>query len=998
MGYGSHDLTGRADARPRIRRLFAATLAAFIAVALAIALFSGTSEAGAQAATVSAGEPGAPVEATIRRDAHGIPHILADDYAGLGFGYGYAFAEDNICTIAESYVTVGAQRSRFFGPDGRYEQRGNGFSANNLNSDFFYQRIIDEGIVEELLSKEPPHGPVDEIRAGVRGYVAGYNKYLTETGVENLSDPRCRGAEWVRPITEIDAFRRFYQLTLLASQSVAIDGIGSAQPPAGDAGPPPSPDAVTEGLSEAIANGTLGGLGSNAYGLGKEATANGRGMVLANPHFPWDGPERFYQSHLTIPGEVNVSGMSLYGVPLILIGHTDNLAWSHTVSTAFRFTPFEEALVPGSPTTYIYDGQPRQMERDTVTVEVGPGDQRTRTLYSTHHGPVFNRLSTVDLPWIQGKAFTMGDVNAENFRAFNHFFFTNQAQSVRELDQIERTYQGIPWVNTIAADSSGESYYADIGAIPNVPDEKAVACGTEVGAATFAALRLPVLNGAASACEWTVDPDAAAPGIFDDTDEPSLFRDDYVTNSNDSYWLSNPEEPLEGFDRIIGDERTARMLRTRLGLRLVQQRLDGTDGLSGTGFTADQLQTVAFNNRVYSGELWQDGVVQLCENAPDGKLMSSPAPNTDKPEQSRPPQEVDVSEACPILAAWDRHDDLDSNGAVLFRRFATRAAASIRGVFADPTVFTMPFNPEDPVNTPSGLNVANPKVQQALADAVLELRNAGIPLDAPLRGWQYEKRGEERIPIHGGPHGTGVFNVITAPFVSSGSEKGFPNVIHGSSYVGVTSFTDGCPDDRSILTYSQSENPNSPYFADQTRMYSEKQWVNPPYCEDEIASEPGMTITMIEGCLPPGCPEPTDTDGDGITDDVDQCPTEAGTPENNGCPDPTPTDSDEDGVPDDADECPTEAGTVENNGCPEVTPTDSDGDGVPDTEDRCPQEPGPAENDGCPVSTGTPAPQGGGQGSSSPAAPGVAQPTPKAKQKSCKAKRASKKRKRCKRR
>ena len=50
----------------------------------------------------------------------------------------------------------------------------------------------------------------------------------------------------------------------------------------------------------------LGGIGSNAYGLGRDATDNGRGMVLGNPHFPWDGSERFYESQLTIPGEVNV--------------------------------------------------------------------------------------------------------------------------------------------------------------------------------------------------------------------------------------------------------------------------------------------------------------------------------------------------------------------------------------------------------------------------------------------------------------------------------------------------------------------------------------------------------------------------------------------------------------------------------------------------------------------------------------------------------------------
>src|SRR5215213_5680325 len=114
----------------------------------------------------------------------------------------------------------------------------------------------------------------------------------------------------------------------------------------------------------------LGDLGSNAVALGKQATKDGKGLLLGNPHFPWDGPERFYQAQLTIPGETDVAGASLFGVPLILIGRTQNLAWSHTVSTAFRFTPFELKLVPGSPTTYLYDGKPMQMTADKVTIQV----------------------------------------------------------------------------------------------------------------------------------------------------------------------------------------------------------------------------------------------------------------------------------------------------------------------------------------------------------------------------------------------------------------------------------------------------------------------------------------------------------------------------------------------------------------------------------------------------------------------------------------------------
>jgi acyl-homoserine-lactone acylase len=845
MGYGS------GPQGPSFARALGAGPIVAAAAITALILSAPPARAATPSTVSGATASGGHLEATILRDQHGIPNIIGQNFADVGFGYGYAFAQDNICTIAESYVTVRGERSRYsgsgvegtFGPDGSYPQRGNGFAAHNLNSDFFYQRIIDKQIVEHLLDEPPPNGPVPEIKQGVAGYVAGYDKYLADTGVNNLPDPRCRGADWVKPITEMDAYRRFYQLALLASQTVAIDGIASEKTPGGVASP------LSTAQTAAGLDGALGQLpiGSNAYGLGSQATQNGHGMVLANPHFPWDGPERFYQAHLVIPGQVNVSGASLYGVPLILIGHTDGLAWSHTVSTAFRFTPFEETINPANPTQYLYDGQWRNMNQDQVTIQVRSDsglEPRTRTIYSTHHGPVMDSLSGIPLPWTPATAFTMGDVNAGNFRYLNHYFFTNQAQNVDEYDQIERRYQGIPWVNSIAADSAGHAYYADIGAIPNVSNQKAAACDTPIGDATFAAIRLPILNGATSACEWDNDPDAAAPGTFGPSHEPSLKLDSYVTNSNDSYWLSNPDHPLTGFARIIGDENTPRSLRTRLGLRIVQQRLDGSDGEAGTGFTRQVLQDAVFNNRQYAGELWRDQLVGLCQSAPGGQLMGSNGP-------------VDVSGACPVLAAWDRHDNLDSNGAILFRRFASRAlsnpASPVTLPTGDLTAFSTPFSPADPVNTPSGLNIASPKVQQALADAVTDLQNAGIPLGAPLRGYQYEKRGSERIPIHGGPGTLGVFNAINVSWRGSGSEPGYPDVPHGSSFVMVTSFTGGCPDDRSILTYSESSNPDSPYSADQTRMFSNKEWVDPDFCLTEVQNDPSLTPTEVQGCLPQGC-------------------------------------------------------------------------------------------------------------------------------------------------
>jgi acyl-homoserine-lactone acylase len=815
-------------------------VALLLAVAVAAALEDPQRAAGAPPQTLAKPAPGGggsgtELSATIRRTSYGIPHIVAGDWASLGFGYGYAFAQDNICTIADSYVTVRGQRSRFFGPDGDYLIGGNGNVVNNLNSDFFFQRINQEGVIEELLDRPPPHGPRPEIKQGVRGYVAGYNHYLRQTGVANIPDPRCRGEEWVTEIKQIDVYRRFYQLVLLASQATAIDGIASAQPPTPPLGSAPAQPSEIDPREWPFPLET----GSNAYGLGREATASGRGMVLGNPHFPWDGSERFYQSHLTIPGELNVAGASLFGVPLILIGHTDNLGWSHTVSTAYRFTPFELKLVPGSPTTYVYDGQPREMKRDVVTVRAlndrGRLEERTRTLYSSHHGPIFTELLGNELfPWTPTTAYAMGDANADNFRILNHFFETNQAQSVRELRDILVRNQGIPWVNTIAADSSGEAFYADISVVPHVTDEQAHVCNTPLGQATFQALRLPVLDGARSSCEWESDGDAVVDGIFGPGNLPSLFRADYVTNSNDSYWLSNPEEPLEGFDRIIGDERTPRSLRTRSGLVMVEERLTGTDGRDGNRFTLAQLQESMFDNQQHAGRLFRDDLVAMCHQSPVIVTRNGP---------------VDVFEACPVLEGWDLRDDLDSSGALLFRRFVTRVLHGTTGANAPQTIYRRQFDPGDPVHTPSGLNTENPEVREALGLAVDELRNCGIPLDAGLRGYQYDTRaGGEQIPVHGGPGTLGIFNAINVGW--DADRCAYPNVPHGSSFVMAVEFTGepGCgADPRTILTYSQSENPASPYYLDQTRLFTDKQWVETPFCEPEIAADPALQVTEVTG-------------------------------------------------------------------------------------------------------------------------------------------------------
>ena len=90
-----------------------------------------------------------------------------------------------------------------------------------------------------------------------------------------------------------------------------------------------------------------------------------------------------------------------------------------------------------------------------------------------------------------------------------------------------------------------------------------------------------------------------------------------------------------------------------------------------------------------------------------------------------------------------------------------------------------------------------------------------------------------------------------------------------------------------------------------------------------------------------GCPIP-DTDKDGINDEEDKCVTVAGVARYQGCPIP---DTDKDGINDEEDKCPTVAGVARYEGCPVP---DTDKDGINDEEDRCPNLAGVAANNGCP--------------------------------------------------
>src|SRR5215470_10731593 len=136
--------------------------AAGVAAVCAAAMLSMSAVAGAAGAAVTAGKPGGPAVgparggyfAEIRRTAYGIPHILAWNFGSLGYGYGYAFAQDNLCSLASEVLTLRGQRSRYFGPGA---DSGDPFvPVTNLVSDIYYRGLSGTHVVRQLLARPAP--------------------------------------------------------------------------------------------------------------------------------------------------------------------------------------------------------------------------------------------------------------------------------------------------------------------------------------------------------------------------------------------------------------------------------------------------------------------------------------------------------------------------------------------------------------------------------------------------------------------------------------------------------------------------------------------------------------------------------------------------------------------------------------------------------------------------------------------------------------------------
>jgi acyl-homoserine-lactone acylase len=797
------------------------------------------------------------LQATIRRTTGGVAHVRADNLASAAYGAGYAQAQDNVCLLAEGIVQARSERAKYFGP---------GPDNIHIINDFSYQvQRIHSGAVAELTRLSA------ETLALINGFTAGYNRYVRDTAADELP-AECRNQPWVFEIEPVDLYAHYRIIGQFASGALLATGAVFLAVPPGES-PEPMPVADSAGLliqqparvmtgdARRLAGRTEQfidtGLASNAWGIGKLASEQGRGALLANPHFPYTGARRLYQVHMTVPDYLDVNGAGLLGTAVPLVSFNKNLGWSHTVSTSRRFTGYELTLKEGDAMTYIKDGEERAITSEIFRIEVANGTPQPtileRHMYFSEYGPMVAMDAVTGGAlgaWGEdGKAFSYRDANASSTGFMDTWLQMSRASTLDEFQQVFRDCGSTLWTNTVYADDQGNTYYIDSSSVPNLSNEAIATVNAKREASdAYAQLfdaGLTLLDGSTSRDDWV---EGTCNGLVAFADKPQLQRDDWVQNSNSSYWAANPEEFLSGFSPLYGDAAAPLNPRTRLGLSMLQKPMEsGFASASPAGddgkFSAQDLIGVIYNNRAFYSEMLLPELRARCE-----LIGNTPVTATGGNSRS-------VDEGCAVLANWNGVYDTNTVGAHVFRVFM--------GNYGDllPADLGAAFDPADPVNTPADPSAedrgtADDAMLQALAAGLDALDSVGIAYNARLgdiQTWQASggvpPGGDPQalgasLPWPGG-HGNvdGAFNAIgsvaslvaedtriprlspqllpNTAGLSATAGQGWP-IARGTSWHFGLEFTADGPIAFGLMSYGQSTDSQSPFFSDQSERFSNK--------------------------------------------------------------------------------------------------------------------------------------------------------------------------------
>lgn len=560
--------------------------------------------------------PGLTREVRIRRDEVGIPHIFAENLPDLGFGVGVAMAQDRLWQM-EAMRLLACGRMAELAGDRRIKGGGLHLAGRSLLAvDQFYRSLRLRGFAEEEWSQVS-----DEGRGLLEGFARGVNAWVGQCRPDDLPpefllagiDPE----PW-RPEDSLVIGKLIGWLLSLSFVAKPILAALAADPVLQRLRPPhladgpcivgrgPAAEPAELDLLARRALGLLGpGTGSNSWVVGGGRTASGKPILCNDPHLVFGLPALWYPMALSAPGH-RVIGTTMAGIPGVLIGRNDRVAWGITAVMADDGDYYRETL-DAAGTRYLRDGAWRPVETVEATFRVRGRPAPVRgTLRFVRHEGVLCPL----LPTAEGEATASYRwVGFEAWRGLDGLLAMNRAGNLQEFASALEAL-AVPAQNFVAADTTGAFGYYCTGKFPR---------RERVREAT------PVLDGS--------DPDHAWGGYLAWAEQPKAL---------------NPEDGMI----VTANNRVARDLPRAL-----------TGGFWEPAYRATRIASLLGDCPkacIQDMARIQGDVVSLQSAGVVASLVRPARPRLTEPRARR---------AADLLMAWDHRMDADSSAAALYHLF-----------------------------------------------------------------------------------------------------------------------------------------------------------------------------------------------------------------------------------------------------------------------------------------------------------------------------------------
>ncbi len=363
--------------------------------------------------------------ASIVRDASGMPHITAASIEDALFLQGFATAQDRMWQMDTLRRAAAGRLSEVFGPVA-------------LELDRNSRRLRMERLADQHAAALP-----EADRAVLAAYARGVNYYL-ETQRRSLPlefrlagyDPR----PWRIADSVLIGLLMYRDLTTTWTGDLRKAAVLAA----GDREKAPALFAAGAGTSP----------GSNAWAISGRHTATGKPLLANDPHLEYSMPGIWHAVHIRAPG-LNVAGTALPGMPCVIIGHNDRIAWGVT-NLGFDVQDLYVEKIDVQTGRYVFRGREEQarLERDVIGVKGGARVEYS--LWVTRHGPV-----AVE----DGRQLALKWMAAEQGGFQYPFLDLNRASNWQQFTSALARYPG-PGQNFVYADVDGNIGYQATGRLP----------------------------------------------------------------------------------------------------------------------------------------------------------------------------------------------------------------------------------------------------------------------------------------------------------------------------------------------------------------------------------------------------------------------------------------------------------------------------------------------------------------------------------------------------